>query len=156
MTVTPLAPPKRIVEIEVDGRSVRIPEGSTILDALRGIASVIGLERTGLYGGLKAIKAAFDAKVIRWGFQTYAWSGGQWDTRAQLQQWSNGQWGGSVDFTRAVKAEYGQNPVPTPVEPPIVEPGPETVVISKEFYALISELPTAFRKLADDIDEYLV
>ena len=36
MTVTPLAPPKRIVEIEVDGKPVRIPEGSTILDALRG------------------------------------------------------------------------------------------------------------------------
>jgi len=153
--------------VDYDPSDADIPK---ILDALRGIASVIGLERTGLYGGLKAIKAAFDAKVIRWGFQTYAWSGGQWDTRAQLQQWSNGQWGGSVDFTRAVKAEYGQNPVPVPpvvvtppivippvVEPPIVvPPQPETVVISKEFYDLIVELPTAFRKLADDIDEYLV
>jgi predicted molibdopterin-dependent oxidoreductase YjgC len=36
VTVTPLAPPKRIVEIEVDGAAVRVPEGSTILDALRG------------------------------------------------------------------------------------------------------------------------
>ena len=36
MTVTPLGSPKRIVEIEVDGTPVRVPEGSTILDALRG------------------------------------------------------------------------------------------------------------------------
>ena len=36
MTVVPLAPPIRLIELEVDGRAVRVPEGSTILDALRG------------------------------------------------------------------------------------------------------------------------
>ena len=36
MTVVPLAPPKRLVDLEVDGTAVRVPEGSTILDALRG------------------------------------------------------------------------------------------------------------------------
>jgi len=36
MTVVPLAPPTRLIELEVDGKPVRIPEGSTILDALRG------------------------------------------------------------------------------------------------------------------------
>jgi len=35
MTIVPLAPPKRLVELEVDGTEVRVPEGSTILDALR-------------------------------------------------------------------------------------------------------------------------
>ena len=35
MTVVPLAPPKRLVDLEVDGTAVRVPEGSTILDALR-------------------------------------------------------------------------------------------------------------------------
>ncbi|MGW9587510.1 glycoside hydrolase domain-containing protein [Microbacterium sp. NPDC055455] len=82
-----------------------------ILEALKGIASVIGLERTGLYAGFGPVKAAFDAGLIRWGFQTYAWSGGRWDSRAQLQQWSNGQWGGTIDFTRAVAPQFGQNPV---------------------------------------------
>jgi len=36
MTVVPLAPPTRLIDLEVDGRAVRVPEGSTILDALRG------------------------------------------------------------------------------------------------------------------------
>ena len=36
MTVVPLAPPRRLVDLEVDGKPVRVPEGSTILDALRG------------------------------------------------------------------------------------------------------------------------
>jgi NADP-reducing hydrogenase subunit HndD len=35
MSVVPLAPPKRLIELEVDGASVRVPEGSTILDACR-------------------------------------------------------------------------------------------------------------------------
>jgi predicted molibdopterin-dependent oxidoreductase YjgC len=33
--VIPLAPPRRLVDLEVDGRTVRVPEGSTILDACR-------------------------------------------------------------------------------------------------------------------------
>ena len=33
--VVPLAPPKRLVDLEIDGKPVRVPEGSTILDACR-------------------------------------------------------------------------------------------------------------------------
>jgi predicted molibdopterin-dependent oxidoreductase YjgC len=33
--VVPLAPPKRLVDMEIDGKPVRVPEGSTILDACR-------------------------------------------------------------------------------------------------------------------------
>ena len=55
-----------------------------------GVASVIGLARTGAYGGYYVIQRLFDANKIKWGWQTYAWSGGQWDTRAQLRQVQNG------------------------------------------------------------------
>ena len=37
MTVTPVAAPKRLVELTVDERTVSVPEGSTILDACRRI-----------------------------------------------------------------------------------------------------------------------
>jgi NADP-reducing hydrogenase subunit HndD len=33
--VVPLAPPKRLVDMEIDGKPVRVPEGSTILEACR-------------------------------------------------------------------------------------------------------------------------
>ncbi|MFM8944059.1 MAG: 2Fe-2S iron-sulfur cluster-binding protein [Actinomycetota bacterium] len=36
MTRIPLDPPARLLDLEVDGRAVRVPEGATILDALRG------------------------------------------------------------------------------------------------------------------------
>ena len=38
MSAIPLDPPVRLIDLEVDGRSVRVPEGSTILDALRSEA----------------------------------------------------------------------------------------------------------------------
>ena len=103
-----LGPQPIYFNVDFDAPTTDYP---AIFEALKGIASVIGLNRTGLYAGYAPVKAAFDAKLITWGFQTYAWSGGRWDPRAQLQQWANGQWGGSVDFTRAVAKEYGQNAV---------------------------------------------
>lgn len=123
------------VDFDVNGKDVPANAMDSILNALSGIASVIGLNRTGLYAGYDPIKAAFDAKKITWGFQTYAWSGGKWDSRAQLQQWSNGQWNDSVDFTRAMVAEYGQNPVKaTPDPDPKPEPDPEywTIKLRKD------------------------
>jgi len=35
MSAVPLAPPRRLIDLEIDGGSVRVPEGSTILDACR-------------------------------------------------------------------------------------------------------------------------
>jgi NADP-reducing hydrogenase subunit HndD len=37
MTVVPVAPPRRLLDVEIDGRTVRVPEGSTILDACRAV-----------------------------------------------------------------------------------------------------------------------
>lgn len=77
---------------------------------LDGAASVLGRDRVGLYAGHGPVKRAFDAEKITYGWQTYAWSGGRWDARAQLQQYSNDHTinGAEVDYDRAVKSDYGQ------------------------------------------------
>jgi hypothetical protein len=77
---------------------------------LDGAASVLGRERVGLYAGFGPIRRAFDAGKIAFGWQTYAWSGGRWDGRAQLQQYSNDHEinGVGVDYDRAMKSDYGQ------------------------------------------------
>ncbi|MFC5184361.1 glycoside hydrolase domain-containing protein [Actinomadura harenae] len=91
---------------------------------LDGAASVIGRDRVGVYGGYYVVKRAFDGGHVRWGWQTYAWSGGQWDKRAQLQQYSNDHVVGGVglDYDRGVVADFGQWKVggtpPTPPAPP--------------------------------------
>jgi Domain of unknown function (DUF1906) len=94
---------------------------------MSGVASVIGHSRTGMYGGYWPLKRAFDAGVIAWGWQTYAWSGGNWDTRAHIQQYQNDARLGpaSVDYDRSMHPDYGAwpRPVPAPV-PPHVPPAP--------------------------------
>jgi hypothetical protein len=83
------APADRPIYFSVDFDAT--PAQQTPINAyFDGVASVIGLNRTGAYGGYYVIKRLFDANKIKWGWQTYAWSGGQWDSRAQLRQVLNG------------------------------------------------------------------
>ncbi|MFJ9895982.1 peptidoglycan-binding protein [Streptomyces sp. NPDC091280] len=75
-----------------------------------GIASVIGRSRTGAYGGYHVIKELFDNGKIAWGWQTYAWSSGNWDSRAQLRQVQNDITvaGHDADLDQAMASDYGQ------------------------------------------------
>lgn len=77
---------------------------------LDGAASVLGRGRVGMYAGYGPIRRAFDAHKITFGWQTYAWSRGQWDKRAQLQQYSNDHVinGVGCDYNRATHDDYGQ------------------------------------------------
>lgn len=90
---------------------------------LDGAASVLGPGRVGVYGGYAAVHAALSGGHCKWGWQTYAWSGGQWDPRAQLHQYSNDHVIGGVglDFDTGMTGDYGQwrigvTPGPTPQE----------------------------------------
>src|SRR5262249_20901349 len=75
-----------------------------------GVASVLGVDRVGAYGGYATIKNLFDTGRIRWGWQAYAWSYGQWDARPQVRQVQNGVdvAGGTCDLDVAVAANFGQ------------------------------------------------
>lgn len=102
--------------------------GPNVTGYFQGAASVLSLGRTGGYAGYKVIKALFDKKLATYGWQTYAWSGGKWDPRAQIQQYSNGKTvgGASVDYDRAEHADYGQWPAktsPPPAPKPKAWPG---------------------------------
>ena len=56
------------------------------------------------------ISHLFDAGLIGYGWQTYAWSDGQWDHRAQLRQYSNGHTiaGVGVDYDQSTAVDFGQ------------------------------------------------
>lgn len=84
--------------------------GSSVADYFRGVASVIGLNRTGAYGSYKVIKYLFDTGLITFGWQTYAWSYGAWEPRAQLRQVQNGVivGGADIDIDYAQVDYFGQ------------------------------------------------
>jgi hypothetical protein len=72
---------------------------------------VLGVARTGAYGGIQQLKRLFDAHKIAWGWQTLAWSAGQWEPRAQLRQVRTGLTapvGGPYDIDEAQVADFGQ------------------------------------------------
>lgn len=94
-----------------------------LVDYLRGVNSVIGLNRTGLYAGLAGIQAAQAAGVARWFWQTYAWSQNHVAPGVHIFQYLNGQRinNADVDFDRNLQGSFGQigSAVPADV-PPVV------------------------------------
>jgi len=91
-------------------------DGSAAANYFKGVASVLGLARTGAYGSYRVIKYLLDNHLITWAWQTYAWSfdqqtqSTQWEPRAHIRQYENGAnlAGADVDFNRAMKQDVGQ------------------------------------------------
>ena len=109
------------------------PEDQVRINAyLRGAGTVLGVGRVGVYGGYWPVKRAMDAKVARYGWQTYAWSGGNRDRRAQVYQYRNGVRlaGYTVDLDRTYSDDYGNafaKAKPTPKPKPAPKPQPQKV-----------------------------
>lgn len=80
-----------------------------------GVLEVLPKSRVGIYAGYHVVKRTLNAGLVEFAWQTYAWSGGQWDDRAQLRQVLNGQWNGSVDFNESTKDDWGQWRADVPV-----------------------------------------
>jgi hypothetical protein len=79
-----------------------------------GAASVIGLARTGCYGGLHVIEGAA-AHGLRFLWQTVAWSGGVWSSHATIRQTGGTELAGGADDDYAEVTNFGQ--YPSPLEP---------------------------------------
>jgi hypothetical protein len=86
--------------------------GPNITAYFQGVASVLGLSRTGGYGGYRVISGLLNVGLISWAWQTYAWSGWptQWDVRANIRQVQNNVALGGVfvDYNHAMTTDYGQ------------------------------------------------
>lgn len=93
------------------------PAQQATIDAyLAGVASVIGLERTGVYGSYYTCQRCLDNGTATWVWQTGAWSGGQVETRAHLFQRIGFATvdGVQCDVNEARQfPDFGQHPVPT-------------------------------------------
>lgn len=76
----------------------------------KGIASVMPLHRIGVYGGYYVVQRCFDAKLVTFGWQTRAWSGGKWEPRAGIKQVQFNYMLNNVncDINEAVLDNFGQ------------------------------------------------
>jgi hypothetical protein len=107
---------------------------AAIDDCLRGCASVLGIERTGIYGGYWIVSRCAANGTAKWFAQTSAWSGGQWFAGNHLEQYDYNVYinNTNVDAVRAMQANYGQAsafvaPVPAPKPTPAPKPKPPAI-----------------------------
>lgn len=84
---------------------------SSVLPYFEGAASVLGMGRTGCYGGIRVIDGAAAWGLTRL-WQTAAWSGGQVSPHATLYQNGHTALNGAADINHALAADYGQFPAP--------------------------------------------
>lgn len=100
------------------------PDQAAINAYLDGAASVIGRQRTGIYGGYRPVKRALDAGKAAYAWQTVAWSAGQWDPRAHIRQGLAVTIGGvQCDRDQSRRPDFGQWPRPI-VTAPAPAPSP--------------------------------
>lgn len=94
-----------IAEVDFDAQTSQL---SRIIDFYRGVRTVLGA-RSGGYGGERATVAVLNAFPGMYWMQTYGWSGGKWDPRAQIEQYLNAQTlsGVRVDLDRSVTPDIG-------------------------------------------------
>jgi hypothetical protein len=71
---------------------------------LRGANQALGPYEVGVYGGYETVKAMLDRGACEFAWQTYAWSGGRVDHRAQLYQYLNGA---KYDHDRSQHENFG-------------------------------------------------
>lgn len=95
---------------DVDPRPFTDTQWSQVEAYYQGAASVIGLSRTGAYGGYALIRRLFDRRFVHWGWQTYAWSDHLWDGREQIRQVLNDIMVGGAECDRdeATVDDFGQ------------------------------------------------
>jgi len=82
----------------------------------KGVKKACGTRlQVGIYGGLAVIDWAFRNKVVKWFWQTYAWSHHVWHPAAQKRQWLNDLsdahlsiGGVPVDYDKSMRLDFGQ------------------------------------------------
>lgn len=102
------------VAVDFNPTSAQLPVLAAHIKAARAAVA----RPVGIYGSYRLLKYLFDNHVIEWGWQTYAWSNGARDPRAQFYQYSNNHQlaGGTVDYDyeEISGALWAGVPVPPP------------------------------------------
>lgn len=64
--------------------------GPDVLQYFKGLVDVLGVARVGVYGGFRVCSYLWRQSLVRYIWQTYAWSGGSWFTTTHIRQVKNG------------------------------------------------------------------
>jgi Domain of unknown function (DUF1906) len=103
----------------------------TIAKYLRGVASVLGLKRVGLYGGREMLTWAFDNRLTSYGWQAAGWAHNRIEPRAHIIQ-HVGSPIPNTDTDTAVKADYGQWGYRPPLAPESIHARGDAMILVRK------------------------
>lgn len=159
------APATQPIYFAVDFQVIAAQQ-TAVRDYFRGVSSVIGLARTGVYGSYGTVGLVMDANLAEYAWQTMAWSGVAVERRANIYQYANGSslGGTPVDLDKALKGDFGQwqemvdptppAPKPAPAPVPIVEPATVLTLTFADVKAVAAEVVSAIRTMPVDVRNY--
>jgi len=104
-------PSTSVIYTAVDFDATAAQIAGPVADYLKAFAAAAGgMMVTGVYGGIAVVRYVMSHDIMAFGWQTYAWSGGDWYAPAQLQQYHNGVTigGCDTDLDRAMVDDFGQ------------------------------------------------
>lgn len=128
-----------------------------VANYFRGVAAHIGLAATGVYGGYRTLAYLHSRGLVRWMWQTYAWSGGKVYPGTHIYQYSNGHKVGSasVDYDRALRPDFGQWRVSsTFVPPPPITFPPSTTETPYDYSATVYSQGNVFSSVGVQMSQY--
>lgn len=130
---------------------------ATIGAYLDACGDVLGPNRVGVYGGILVVDWALSHNHAAWGWQTYAWSGGQVSKLAHVLQYSNNHaiGGGTVDLDRALKPSFGQWQLGSK-QPPlvVVPPANDATIGTWDYSGIVTATASDVIGLAGSLDGY--
>lgn len=96
------------IAFAVDEQSLPLGALHDYATAFTGAVHTAGFRSMG-YGGLVTITFLLNAGLVDLGWQTYAWSNGQWDSRAAIRQYRNGVTidGVTLDLDQTMRPDFG-------------------------------------------------
>lgn len=88
---------------------VKINQFQAVEDYLRGVSSILGIKRTGVYGDYSVIELSESKGLAEYYWQTCGWSEKKIHPKAHLYQYGiNKNLNGPIDINNSMKSYYGQ------------------------------------------------
>jgi hypothetical protein len=143
----------------------------TVGEYFAGIASVLPLDRIGIYGSYDAVSEAINRDWAHWYWQTFAWSGGQVHPQVHIYQHTNNVQvaGGAVDLNDAYVDDIGAWGLADDVEQPpatgLTAAGvweypiasdvvlPASAALTDTYMAVTQDLPASLATIQFRLDE---
>jgi hypothetical protein len=119
---------------------VLVAQEGSVLNCLRGAATVLGTGKVGIYGGRAIVTIGLSSKAAAKAWQATAWSGGRWNAHACLRQFYGANLYGALGLDYDANEQLSDNVGQWGYVMPKPKPKPKPPVDTYDYTAMKVEL----------------